>query len=193
MSIRDEEQLCAIWRGQAVSAVQMTPEQLRTRAARFESAIRRRNLRDHVSFALTAVLFAYGILLDGALLRVGSALMVIWALFSMYGLHRFGSTVTAPASSSAQTCAAYHQRQLERQRDIALSWPWGIGLAIPGFLLVVVGLAAGSRATNWEFSVVMIGVFLFMYVALVIYGKVMAGQWQREINSLRSLKGESGY
>ncbi len=191
MPIRDEEKLRAIWRGQAVTALQMTPDQLRTRAARFESAIRRRNLRDHVSFALTAALFAYGILLDGALVRVGSALMVIWALFSMYGLHRFGSTVTAPASSSAQTCAAYHQRQLERQRDIALSWPWGIGLAIPGFVLVVVGLAAGSRDPSWAFPAVMTGVFLFIYIAVVIYGKVLAGQWQREINSLRSLKDES--
>ena len=191
MPIRDEEQLRAIWRGQAVTALQMTPEQLRTRAAQFESAIRRRNLRDHVSFALTAALFASGILLDGALVRVGSALMAIWALFSMYGLHRFGSAAAAPADSSAQTCAAYHQRQLERQRDIALSWPWGIGLAIPGFVLVVVGLAVGSRHPNWEFPAVLTGVFIFIYVAVVIYGKMLAGQWQREINMLLSLKDES--
>jgi hypothetical protein len=66
--------------------------------------------------------------------------------------------------SSAQTCAAYHQRYLERQRDIALSWPWGIGLAIPGFVLTVMGLGVGAQNPNWIFSAVMTGVFLFMYM-----------------------------
>jgi hypothetical protein len=188
MPVRDEEQLRAIWRAQAVTALQMTPEQLRTRAAQFESAIRRRNLRDQVSFALVALIAAFGILMQGVVLRVGSALMLIWALFSMYTLHRFGAMAAAPADSSTQTCAAYHQRQLERQRDIALSWPWGIGLSLPGFVLMVVGLAVGSRHPNWEFPVVMIGVFLFMYVAIVIYGQMRAARWQREIDSLRSMR-----
>jgi hypothetical protein len=186
MSVHDEEQLRAIWRGQAVMASQMTPQELRARAARFESVIRRRSLRDQVSFALTAALCAYGIFLDGVLVRDGSALLLIWAAFSMYTLHRFGSVVAAPADASAQTAAAYHQRQLERQRDRVLSWPWGLGLALPGFLLVVVSAGVGSRHANWEIAAVMTGVFLFLYGAIVIYGKILAGQWQREIDSLRS-------
>ena len=105
--------------------------------------------------------------------------MVLWALFSIYALHRFGSVDAAPGDSSTQTCAAYHQRHLERQRDIALSWPWGIGLAIPSFVLVVNGLGAGARLPNWMFSAVMTGVFSFMYIGLVIYGKMLAQRWQR--------------
>jgi hypothetical protein len=187
MAVADEELLRAIWRGQAVTAPQMTPQQLRTRAAQFESAIRRRKLRDHVCFALVAVISAFGLLLDNGAARVGAALMALWALFSMYTLHRFGSVDEAPVDSSVQTRAAHHERHLERQRDIALSWPWGIGLAIPGFVLTVVGLGVGARHPNWPFTAVMIGVFLFMYAALVIHGKVLAERWQREIDSLRSL------
>jgi hypothetical protein len=183
----DEEALRAIWRGQAVTAPRMSPPQLRARAAQFDAAVRRRTLRDMVSFASVAVIFAFGLLLDNAVVRVGAVLMASWALFSMYALHRFGSVDAAPADASAQTCAEYHQRHLERQRDIALSWPWGIGLAIPGFVLVVSGLGAGGRHPNWIFTVVMTGVFLFLYVALVIYGKMLAQRWQREIESLRSL------
>jgi hypothetical protein len=168
----------------------MTPSQLRARAAQFESAIRRRKLRDVVSFALVGVISAFGLLLDNAFVRVGAALMASWALFSMYALHRFGSVDATPGDSSAQTCAAYHERHLERQRDIALSWPWGIGLAIPGFVLVVIGLGAGARLPNWMFSAVMTGVFLFMYIGLVIYGKILAQRWQREIDSLRPLRDE---
>jgi hypothetical protein len=185
--MRDEEALRAIWRGQAVTAPQMSPPQLRARAAQFDAAVRRRKLQDMISFALVAVVFSFGLLLDNAVVRVGAVLMASWALFSMYALHRFGSVDAAPADASAQTCAAYHQRHLERQRDIAMSWPWGIGLAIPGFVLVVIGLGAGARQPNWIFTVVMIGVFLFLYVALVICGKVLAQRWQREIESLRSL------
>jgi hypothetical protein len=40
------------------------------------------------------------------------------------------------------------------------------------------------------FSAVMTGVFLFMYVALVIHGKMLAQRWHREIESLRSLRDE---
>jgi len=188
--MRDEEQLRAIWSGQTVPALQMTSQQLRARAAQLESAIRRRKLRDLVSFALVALIFTFGLVLENAVVRVGAALMVLWALFSMYALHRFGSVEATPGDSSAETCAAYHQRHLERQRDIALSWPWGIGLAIPGFVLVVIGLGAGARLPNWMFSAGMTGVFLFMYIGLVIYGKMLAQQWQREIDSLRPLREE---
>ncbi len=187
MPVHDQEQLTAIWRGQSVTPLRMTPEQLRTRAARFESAIRRRNLRDHVSFALVAIICAWGIFTHGLVLRVGCALIIAWALYSMVLLRRFGAMPVAPADSSAQTCAAYHRRQLERQRDIALSWPWGIGLAIPGFVLALAGIGLGARVPHWVFPVVMTGVFLFLYVALVIHGKMLAAQWQREIDSLHAI------
>ena len=33
-----------------------------------------------------------------------------------------------------------------------------------------------------------IGVFLFLYLAVVIYGKVLADRWQREIDALQALR-----
>jgi hypothetical protein len=187
MRIRDEDQLIEIWRGGAVTALRMDPAKLRERSVSFEASIRRRNLRDQLCFALVALLCACGLFMDGVMLRTGSALMVAWAFFSMYTLHRFGAATGAPAGSDAQTIVAQHGRQLERQRDIALSWPWGAGLAIPGFILMTVGLGSGSRIRNWELSATLLGVFLFLYVAVVIYGKVRAAQWQREIDALRSM------
>lgn len=181
MTIDDEAQIKAIWRGRSITSLQMTPEQLRKRSARFDAAIRRRNLRDQISFALVAVICAFGLAMQGVLVRVGSVLLMGWALFSLYTLHRFGAAAAAPTDSSAQTCAAFHRRQLERQRDIALSWPWGIGLAIPGVTLVGVG------GRDWQSSAAMIGVFLFLYVGVVIFGKIRAAEWQREIDSLRSM------
>jgi hypothetical protein len=187
MRIRDEDQLIEIWRGGAVTALRMDPAKLRERSVSFEASIRRRNLRDQLCFALVAVLCACGLFMDGVTLRAGSALMLGWAFFSMYTLHRFGVATGAPAGSDAQTLVAQHGRQLERQRDIALSWPWGAGLAIPGFTLMTLGLGFGSRIRNWEYSATMIGAFLFLYAAVVIYGKVRAAQWQREIDALRAM------
>ena len=172
-----------------VAALQMTPQQLRARAAQFESAIRRRKLRDLVSFAFVAVISAFGLLLDNAVVRVGAALMALWALFSMYALidsvpwmrlRGIRARRRARPSPAAPGTAARHRP----------SWPWGIGLAIPGFVLVVIGLGAGARLPNWMFTAVMTGVFLFMCIALVIYGKMLAQRWQREIDSLRSLRDE---
>jgi hypothetical protein len=187
MRIRDEDQLIEIWRGSAVTALRMEPAQLRERSVRFEASIRRRNLRDQLCFALVAVLCAYGLFMDGVMLRAGSSLMMAWAFFSMYTLHRFGAATRAPAGSDVQTIVAQHGRQLERQRDIALSWPWGAGLALPGFILMTAGLGAGSRIRSWEFSATLLGIFLFLYAAVVIYGKARAAQWQREIDALRSM------
>jgi hypothetical protein len=45
---------------------------------------------------------------------------------------------------------------------------------------MVIRLGIGARHPNWTFSIVMTGVFLFMYIALVIYGKMVAQRWQRE-------------
>ena len=81
-----------------------------------------------------------------------------------------------------------HRRQLERQRDIALSWPWGLGLALPGFVLVCLGISLGPRRLDWAVPAVFIGVFTFLYIAVVIYGRILAGRWQREIDALRALE-----
>ena len=51
------------------------------------------------------------------------------------------------------------------------------------------GFGAGGRNPNWVFPAVTSGLMLFLYIALVIYGKMRAAQWQREIDALRSLRG----
>ena len=179
----------AIWKGQAVLGFRMAPDQLRARANRFETEIRRRNLRDHVSFALIAIIAAVGVVAGtgGMLIRAGGVLMVAWALLSIYWARLYGAMSVAPGTD-APTLLQVHRRQLERQRDIALSWPWGLGLVIPGFVLVCIGMTLGPRQLDWTVPAVFIGVFMFAYVAVVIYGRMLAGRWQREIDALRALE-----
>ena len=184
MAFRDDDVFRAIWQGQKPPTLQMNTDQLRERARQFETQIRRRNLRDQICFALVALGFAFCTVIGmNPVVRIGAAMIVIWAIYSMYALRRFGSPLN-PSDASEQTCIAYHRMQLERQRDIALSWPWGVGLAMPGMALFIIGLPLYSAHPQWPISIVIGGIFVFMYVAIVIHGKRLAREWQREIDLL---------
>ncbi len=189
MTKHNEEELRVLWRKQATATIRLSPEQLRERAEQFERQTRRRYLRDQVSFGIVAIAFAYGVIaLDGGLVRLGCALLLMWALNGMYGLHKFGSALSIPVDAGTETCAAYHHRQLERQRDIAISLPLGIGLAVPGFVLFAIGSSLGPRQLPWEGAIALVGVFAFMCLAVVIHGRTLAGKWQREIDGLQAIR-----
>ncbi|HZF28115.1 MAG TPA: hypothetical protein VE907_03285 [Gammaproteobacteria bacterium] len=185
MPIDSDNDLRTLWQGQAAATPPPTPQQLRARAERFESQTRRRYVRDQVSFGLVAIAFAWGVFaMDGALVRLGSAMLLGWALYGMYGLRRFAAPLRSSPQASGQTCAAHHRRQLERQRDVVRSWPLGMGLAVPGFVLCVLGFPLGPNRLPWPPAIALIGMFAFVYVATLIYGKMLAGKWQREIDGL---------
>ena len=189
MTSSDDKQLREIWAGQAVPALLMTPEQLRARAEHLEASIHRRNLRDHLCFVLVALGFGFGaVTISSPLTRLGCLLLLGWALLSIYWLRRYGTIAVASGAADAHALIEGQQRQLERQRDIALSWPWGIGLAIPGLVLYSIGFAWGPQPIDWSISAALVGVFMFVYIAIVIYGKALAGRWQREIDDLQKLR-----
>jgi len=184
-----DKELRDIWTGQAVPALLMTPERLRARAEHFEASINRRNVRDHLCFVVVALGFGFGaVTLSSPLTRLGCLLLVGWALLSIYWLRRYGTIAVASGAADSQALIDGQQRQLERQRDIALSWPWGIGLAVPGVVLYSIGFAWGPRPIAGSIAAALVGVFMFVYVAVVIYGKTLAGRWQREIDELRKLR-----
>jgi hypothetical protein len=189
MPSNQDEQLREIWAGQPVPALLMTPEQLRAQAEQLEASIRRRNLRDHLSFVLVALAFGAGVVVvPGLLARLGCLLLASWAVVSIYWLRRYGAIAVPSGAADSKAIVDAQQRQLERQRDIALSWPWGIGLAVPGLVLYSIGFALGPRPLGAPIAVAIVGVFMFLYIALVIYGKSLAGRWQQEIDALRAMK-----
>jgi hypothetical protein len=55
-------------------------------------------------------------------------------------------------------------------------------------VLVCLGISLGPRRLDWAVPAVFIGVFTFLYIAVVIYGRILAGRWQREIDALRALE-----
>jgi hypothetical protein len=185
--------LQAIWAGQTTHPLHWSAAQLRARVEQFEKEIRRRNLRDYVSFVLVLIGCCIAALMaSNLLLRLGSVLMAAWAIYCMHGLYRFGfiQREEGQREDGTQACVAHHRRQLERQRDIVLSWPWGIGLAIPGFVLFSLGVVYSQADPDWSIPIALIGCFAFLYVFLVIQGRTQAAQWQREIDALAMLESD---
>ncbi len=182
------EEFGVVWRNQTGAAIPFRPEQLREKAEQFERQVRFRYLRDQACFGLVAVALFYGVIaLDGALFRLGCGLLLLWGVHCMYGLHRFGTVLSRNKPEENESCAAHHLRLLTRQREVALSRSLGVSLAAPGFLLLSIGSSLGPRQLPWEGAIGLVGVFSFVCLAVVIHGRIAAGQLQTEIDELKAL------
>jgi hypothetical protein len=190
MSVNNEEELRALWRSQATMFLRLSPEELRERARKFDAQARRRHWVDRTTFGLSALIFIAGTWLvgGGPLFKLGCVLMALWSLWGVLGLSRYGSVLPAPADNSVQSCALHYRLQLARQRDIVLSWPLGIALLAPGFFVFCLGMPLGPAHVPWEGAVGLMGIGTFVGVASLIYGRVLAGRWQVEIDGLDSMR-----
>jgi len=187
MTKNDDDQIQSIWKAQPIARVSITPEQMRARATRFETDTRRRNRIDFVSFLLVAVIAVAGALvLKSPLVRAGLLFMALWAVIGLYSVRRFHEVASQAPQSAASTCVAWYQSQLERQRDVALSRPWGVALALPGFALLLIGYVV--TGLPWAVSAILGAAGVFVGVAAIIHGKILAGRWQEEIVELQNLK-----
>jgi hypothetical protein len=186
MTKTDEDQMQSIWKRQPTLTVSITPDQMRARAGRFETETHRRNRKDLVSFALVALITGAGaVVLQSALERTGALLLALWAAIGLFSVRRFHDLSQLPTESDASTCLAWYRRQLERQRDVALSRPWGLALALPGIVLLLVGYVVGG--VPWTVSAILGAVGCFLGVGAIIHGRILAGTWQAEIDSLQNL------
>jgi hypothetical protein len=188
MNKTDEDRIQSSWQSQPISTVSISPEQMRARAAQFVRETRRRNRNDFVPFAMVAFIADFGVFTpQSALVRAGGLLLALWAVIGLYSVRRFhGLTAQLSTETNASTCVAWYQQQLERQRDVVLSRPWGIALALPGVGLLLIGYV--ERGMPWTVSAILGGVGLFLAVGAIIHGRILAGRWQQEIDSLQNLK-----
>lgn len=188
MSQPDEDQIQSIWRLQPVPSMVMTPELVRARALRFDGEMRKRMRVDVLSSAGVALCLVFAaIVSEGLVLRAGALLLAAWAMTGVYLMRTVGMPDRFPREPSA--CTAWYIRHLERQRDYMLSAPWGMGMALPGLLLILIGFSTPPGVVPWQHSLALGGVVFFAYFAFVIYGKLLAGRWQQEIDLLRSWSG----
>jgi uncharacterized membrane protein YfcA len=139
------EDLKTIWQSQKTEAIQMSIDEIRAKAQRFERKIRRRNLREYVAATVVAAAFAFFAWhAPSTILRVGYLSVAAGGLFFAYELHRRGSSQSEPKTLGTVGCLDFYIGQLERQRNLLdESWKWMIWL-IPGLVVLMAGAIATS-------------------------------------------------
>jgi hypothetical protein len=181
----DEDRIPSIWKLQAAPKVVLTPDLIRARAARLDEQVRKRVRVDVLSCVGVVICCVFAaVLSDGVVLRTGLLLLAGWAAMGAWLIRLLGVPDRLPGEPTA--CAAWYIRHLERERDYLLSAPWGLGLALPGLVLIYIGYSTPPGVVPWQHSLALGGLTFFVYFAYVIYAKLVAGRWQQEIDSLRS-------
>jgi len=135
-----------LWQNQIEEETNMTLADIRSKALKFQTKIRRRNLREYIGIVVgTAIYCGFAWYLPGLLVKLGAALTLAGMYFSVYQIRRDGSAREVPVDSPPSECLEFHRRELTRQRDMLRRvGPWHIGPMMPGVALFYVGTWIGN-------------------------------------------------
>lgn len=200
--IRNDTDITNVWQDQPVGLAEISLEEIRRKARKFEKRIFWRNLREYVAGAIVIACFVYVMLVSRpALIRTGCGLVIAGALFMMYMLHKKGSARTAPVELAFRTCVDFRRQELQRQRDLLQSvWSWYLLPFVPGMAIFLIGVFKTTMEQPNASAHVRIIVATFAFTAVVcasvFAGVGMLNQWgarqlQREIDALDELEKES--
>jgi hypothetical protein len=140
-----------LWQNQEEERMVITLDDVRSRAARFERRIRRRNLREYVAGAIVIAFWGAspwflpfrGWQLAAALLSIAGT------IFVLVQLHRRGAAGSLPIDAGLRASLDFHIRELERQRKaLHTVWIWYLLPFLPGFVAEFLTLAAIERGIN---------------------------------------------
>jgi hypothetical protein len=177
-----------LWQSQPEEEMNVTLATIRSKALKFQTKIRRRNIREYVGLAIGTVLYgAFVWFLPGLLTKVGAVLTLAGMCFSVYRIYRDGSSQEVPVDSSARDCLEFHRRQLVRQRDMLRRvGPRQIGPVMPGFVLFYAGVWDSSvRDTKSAIVMAITGILAASVFGFVYWCNVRAAnKMQQELDAL---------
>ena len=179
-----------LWRNQKTEDSTVTLDDIRKRAEKFQSRIRRRNLREYIAAAVVVVVFGLYIwIFPGWMIKTGSALSIAAALFVSWQLHKRASAYTPPQDDSATSLLEFHRRELVRQRDALKSvWLWYLAPCVPGIVLIVLGrylqFHVSSRSILWDHQIIILCAIIVVLVLATIWllNAWVAEKLQRQID-----------
>ncbi len=154
-----------LWRKQEVERVKISVEELRVKAAKFQSRIRWRNLREQAACLFVIAAFgAMSLKISQTVPRIGFALIIAGTIYVGWHLQKWGAPKVLPADLGRASCVRFYRDELERQRNLLRSiWKWYLGPLIPGMsLLVIYGIWAAPSDRRWfpiAFAVVAAALF----------------------------------
>lgn len=138
----NDSEIRSLWQQPSGDPPRFTPEELRGRISKFETTIRRRNLREYLAAALVLGVFSYyAWIFPTLLLRIGCGLLIVGTAYVIFQLHRRASARPAPVDMGLQNCIDFQRSGLARQRDaLNAVWSWYLLPFLPGMAAFLVGL-----------------------------------------------------
>jgi lipopolysaccharide export LptBFGC system permease protein LptF len=177
-----------IWQNQSVEVNQMSLDQLRRKAEKFQKRIHNRNFTEYAAAVFVVAAFVRSWRVPQ--LRLGSGLIIAATLYMVYQLHKRGAAKTVPAALGLGTCRDFHRQELERQRDLLRDiWKWYLLPFVPGLLAFVAVPAMQVPPDKW----LRMAPFILM-CAVVFFGigrlnQRAAVRLQRQIDELDTIAG----
>jgi hypothetical protein len=149
-----------VWQGQAVEACKMSPDQIRRRADLFRKELGRHNLFAYVLLASLAGAFGWiAFTAPNLLARTGACLFIAGCFYTAYQVYTRGGRRRVPADAAFADCLNFYRSELELLRDFHKS-VWSRLLAlIPGYMLLLAGLAKADHRI-WGQLIAIGGTFL---------------------------------
>ncbi len=141
-----------LWQNQEVEEMRISVDELRAKAAKFQSRIRWRNVREQVACLFVIVFFgAICVKTPQTVPRISDALIVAGAIYVAWHIQVWGAPKSLPADMGRANCVGFYRRELERQRDLLSGiWKWYLGPLIPGMaLLVTYAIVAAPPHRRW--------------------------------------------
>ena len=185
-----------VWQDQKPEGIRMSTEEIHRKAERFERRVFWENALNYfvglagVAF-LSLCLMWHGL---GVLLRFGFGLILLAVLYMVWQTHKRSPFRRVPEEMGLVSCLEFLRRELERRRDLHRSvWRWGLGPALPGLVVLMVGLA---RMGHGRHSVRDLVAFNLMSGVIAVFAFAYAwreSQWralklQDQIDELDALR-----
>jgi len=176
-----------LWQNQEEGRMIITLDDVRSRAARFERRIRRRNLREYVAGAIVIAFFGASLWRFRGWQLAPPLLYIAGAIYVVFQLHRRGAAGSLPVDAGLRASLDFHIRELERQRNaLQTVWMWYLVPFLPGFVaqVLTLAIARGINAGLIEFA----GIFLVVFVGVWRLNESAARKLDRQIQELRAME-----
>jgi hypothetical protein len=184
-----------LWCNQPSEEIVVTLDNIPDRAEKFQSQIRRRNMREYLVAPVVVVMCGVCLcFFPGWMMKTGSAFFIIAVLFVVWQLHRRAAAEMLPADSG-KPLVVFHREALIRQRDALRSvGAWGLAPLIPGFVLLVLGryfqFHAPGRTLAWDHQIIILCTVTAALILVVVW---LLNAWgaerlQRQIDQLDGLR-----
>lgn len=162
----DDARLHGLWQGGDAILAPLPLDEIKRRAARFGDIVQRRNRREYIAAAIVLAGFSlYAVILPGALLKIGSLLVIAGVLVVVWQLARRTSRPD-PDAEAADVRAFYRARLVREEHMLARVGLWYLAPLLPGLLTFMAGEAILLGRTD------ALGLTLFLVLPLLLFGGI---------------------